>query len=130
MTRLPAFLQIGIVVTALSTLAGAIWFAVDPGSDSLYVIVTVTWALPLAWGWAWVYRRRLVNYRAVPARISALSRAEEAMMFATSVHYYYTIEDRVYAGTHVVANARHLSVGTKIWVLVSPTNPKRSVGWL
>ena len=130
LNRLPAFLQMGVIATPICALAAALWLAFDPGKDSLIVVLTVVWALPLAWGWALLYRRRMVTYPAFPALVIGHSPGEGGMMFATYVHYRYAVGGREYEGEHMVSDARHLGVGTLFWVLVSPTDPSRSIGWL
>jgi len=127
---LPAFLQIGTIVTPICAAAAAVWTTVAPSDESLRVTLIAAWALPLAIGWALIYRRRFASYPAVQAVITSLSPGDVGTASAVVVHYRYAVAGTTHHGAHMIFDARRLAVGQGIWVLVSPRCPERSIAWV
>ena len=128
--HLPAFLQIGTVVTPVCAMAAVIWIAVMPSEKSFRLAFTAAWTLLLAMGWALMYRRRLTSFPAVRAVIIAFSPGAVGRVSATVVHYRYEVGGTTHQGTHTVFDAKELAVGQGIWVLVNPRRPEGSMAWL
>jgi hypothetical protein len=127
---LPAFLQIGTLVTPACATVAAVWAAVAPSEDSFRLALTAAWALPLAMGWALIYRRRFTSYPAVPAVIISFSPGDVGGASATVVHDRYEADGTTHHGAHMIFDAKRLAVGQGIWVLVNPRRPGQSIAWL
>ena len=128
--RLPAFLQIGTIVTPIVSIFAIFWMALAPSNDALYVSMTGIWTLALAYGWAFLYRRRFIHYVAAQGILAHCSQATDEMAFIAKIIYYsYEVDGRYCLGEYMVHDTSDLKIGDRIWVLYCATDPRKSVPW-
>ena len=96
--RLPAFLQIGTVVTPVCALIAIVWITIDQSKEAFRVTLVGIWVLPLAYCWALMYRWRFVNYTPIRGNISRFAQGTVGMSGATIVHYRYDVGSVPLAG--------------------------------
>jgi hypothetical protein len=129
-SHLPAFLQMGTIVTPLCAVGTTAWTALALSNQPFRLFLFSIGALALAIGWALIYRWRFVRYPAVRAVITSLSPSGVGGVSATEVNYSYEFAGRSYRGSHQMFDAKLLAPGASIWILVNPSRPERSVAWL
>ena len=130
---LPAPLQIGALITPLTTVAVAIWQAYDPKGPGAAVWVACVFGNLVALIWSIRVRSLATSGQSILGQIIRIKGSDNVTMpYLANIIYEIEVKGQSYRGEFAAPDKRKIEGfhgGHGIYIVYDPNNPKRSMAW-